>query len=154
MRGVSLLEVLIVVALLGILAAFALPSFTQVSGSSAERGSAAEALGALREARSLAMGANLEHRVVFDLAASSWEMQRGNRPRLSSSFAKVSGGSLSAALASGADCSQRSGSAEFRLSGSGAGSGDPLCVLRSGGTPRFVLQFTSPTLGRLQVQDY
>lgn len=77
-KGFSLIELLVVVALAGILAAIAFPSFTQWRQNMEYREAARDVVSVLRDARSRAISTNREHRVEFDAVNRQYKMRRGN----------------------------------------------------------------------------
>jgi len=87
--GFTLLEVLVVVAIMGILLTMSVGPLKSLYASSAEKEAARNVLGALRLARSNAISQNLEYQVAFDLDSQTFWLERGNIPEGSTSWSRV-----------------------------------------------------------------
>jgi len=77
-NGFSLVELIIAVAIFGVLAAIATPSFVQMRQNALFRQAAFDVSSMLREARGRTVGENREHRVEF-LNATQYQVTRGDR---------------------------------------------------------------------------
>jgi prepilin-type N-terminal cleavage/methylation domain-containing protein len=77
-KGFTLIEVIVVVAILGILAGFATPSFMEMIQNSRYREATRNLVSAFREARSLAVNTNLPHRVEIDAGNSRVRLFEGD----------------------------------------------------------------------------
>lgn len=77
--GFTLIEVMVAVAIVGIIVAIALPPFVNWRNSLGYRQTARGMTAMLREARSLAVTRNRQHLVVFKPNSSSYTLLRGNR---------------------------------------------------------------------------
>ncbi len=78
-RGFSLIEVVVVVAIIGILLAIALPPFVSWRKTLSYRQTARGIQSMLNEAKSLAITRNLQHMVVVEPGGSSYKLMPGNR---------------------------------------------------------------------------
>lgn len=77
-RGFTLLELVVVVAILALLAAFATPHFSKLTRDAHYREAAREIASALRLARSRAVTRNLEHRVEFEPVSDRFRLMEWN----------------------------------------------------------------------------
>ena len=78
-RGVTLLEILVVLSIMAILAALVLPTFTGGVSMSELKGATREIAAGLRLARSEALATRKETRVVLDLEPRSFQVERDPR---------------------------------------------------------------------------
>jgi type IV fimbrial biogenesis protein FimT len=76
--GFTLIEMMVVVSIIAIMVGIAIPSVLAWMPAANLRDAAYDVKGAMIRARSAAVNEGLEHRVVFDLAARTYRMQRGN----------------------------------------------------------------------------
>lgn len=87
--GFTLIEVIIVVSLVMLLSAIAVPSYVQWSRNAEYRVSARNIFYLLRETRSKAITSNLEHRVEFEPVNRRYRVIRGNRSSNSANWNTV-----------------------------------------------------------------
>ena len=87
--GFTLLELLIIVAIMGILLSFALPALQPMRENAAEKEAARNVLAALRIARSNAITQNVEYQVAFDLDTRSFWLEEGDLPSDSTVWIRV-----------------------------------------------------------------
>jgi len=114
--GFTLLELLIIVAIMGILLSFALPAIQPMRENAAEKEAARNVLGALRYARSNAITNNLEYQVAFDLDTRSYWLEKGDLPSDSNVWSRIREfGSFPAGvnMATGADCDNKIGDGDL-----------------------------------------
>lgn len=78
-NGFTLIELIIVIAITGILMAIAYPSFSQWQKNAQYKEAARQLASAMSEAKSLAIAQNLEHELAFDLVGNNYMLRQGNR---------------------------------------------------------------------------
>lgn len=99
--GFSLSEVIIIIAIMAILTAVALPPYIQWRQNLMYRQAANDIATALKRAKSRAIATNLQHRVELNAANRSYQISRGNNAYRSSTWSNagsssdVAGGVLS-----------------------------------------------------------
>ncbi|MBN2644482.1 MAG: prepilin-type N-terminal cleavage/methylation domain-containing protein [Desulfuromonadaceae bacterium] len=169
-RGFTLMELLTVIAILSILMAFALPALGTFRSDAAEKEAARGVLGALREARNLAISQNLEHQLAFDMDSKSYWLERGDKADNSTSWTRIrtfGGFSGEAGMAMGAECTKFTGdgdtaSAENRIQfnpngtcgSKGTASARYVCVLGQDGSKQFRTGIPSSITGRAVIQRW
>lgn len=79
-KGFTMTETMVVVAIISVLGAMAIPSFYKWSQSSSCKEAAWGIISGLRLGKQLALSTNLEHRVEFDMDARRYRLARGNMP--------------------------------------------------------------------------
>ena len=91
--GFSLIELFTVIALMGIIAAFAIPTFITARADLLYRQEARSIGSKLREARARTVSLNREHQVQLDLTAGAnqYQMQQGNASSGSGVWTAVAG---------------------------------------------------------------
>jgi prepilin-type N-terminal cleavage/methylation domain-containing protein len=112
-RGFTLTETLIVIGIMSILSAIALPSFITWRNSAKYKEAAWGVVSGLRLGKQLALSTNREHRMDFDLDGRRYRLSIGNLPSASTTWTGVNAWTpLSAEVnwASGAACT---GTADF-----------------------------------------
>lgn len=157
-KGFTLTELLVIIALTGILAVIAIPSFTGWIVKMRYRESARNIASTLRDARSRAIGKNIEHRVEFDVVNDKYRMTAGNRAYNSSSFSDVIMDYVQlpseAKLKSGPSCDQDTNiNIQFNPDGSsGSGGTTSVCVLDVNNVQKFKIRMASTTTGRIVIE--
>lgn len=89
--GFTLMELLVAVAMIGILFAVAVPALQPMWENSQNRKAARDISSVLRETRSRAISENLEHEASFNLSANTCLIRRGDRPNGTPSFTSSPG---------------------------------------------------------------
>jgi Tfp pilus assembly protein FimT len=80
-RGISIMEMMIVVVMIGLLASLAVPSFVEQMPRLETKSQVRELVGKLREARSLAVARKGPAGVCFDGSANTWTVFLDNNPQ-------------------------------------------------------------------------
>lgn len=88
-QGFTVTEVIVVMAIMTIIAGMALPPFVQWVAAAEYRAAARTIVSILRETRSMAITANLEHRVEFENENKRFRVVRGNRASNSNTWEDV-----------------------------------------------------------------
>jgi prepilin-type N-terminal cleavage/methylation domain-containing protein len=88
-NGFTMVELMIVMFIIAILSAIAMPSFLQWSNNLAYRKTTRAMVSMLREAKSRAIRTNLEHRVEYASTKQQYRMTQGNRSNNSTSWNTV-----------------------------------------------------------------
>ena len=78
-KGFTLTEVIVAVAIIGTLAAIALPNLADMMGSGKYKEAARGVASVLQKARAQAVALNLEHRVVFDVDQNRYQLEQGDK---------------------------------------------------------------------------
>jgi len=88
-NGFTMVELMIVVFIVSVLFAMAMPSFLQWSNNLEFRKTTRAMVSMLREAKSRAIRTNLEHRVEYAATSNKYRMTQGNRSNNSTSWNTV-----------------------------------------------------------------
>ena len=88
-RGITVMELLVVIALITVLAAIALPSFITWRRSAVYRQTTRDIVMVLREAKSRAISTNREHRVELEPSKRMYRITQGNRASNSTEWGAV-----------------------------------------------------------------
>ena len=107
-KGFTLLEVIVVVAIIATIVAISFPAIISWRENTLYRDQAQTFLGAMFQAKSLAVSSNLQARVEFDIGNSRYRVTQGDRAEKSTTWDTVvtdwSSVPASIALRSGNDC--------------------------------------------------
>jgi type II secretion system protein H len=155
-RGFTLIELLTVVALMGIIAAFAMPTFMQARQNAIYRQEARGIGSMLREARARTVSVNREHRVELDLTAGAnrYRLMQGDASSGSTGWTPAAGGWVTApseVVLAQTGCPGASPlfNIEFNTNGSAA-AGCTIDVRDTTATVRFQITVTQNT-GRVRI---
>lgn len=157
-RGFTLIELIIVIGMVGIMMAAAIPQFidwrVRVHYNQAAQGVAA----ALRDARSKALSRNVQHRVEFDMANRQYRVTQGSRAINSpdADFTTVVQDwtvlSREVILRGAADCSIDT-TLNITFSANGTGTQNNICIMNTASPPqgKYRVGVQSATTGRVEV---
>lgn len=159
-RGMTLTELVVVIALIGILAAFAAPSVVEWRELATRREVASDVARLMMQARARAISRNEEVKVAFEIDGSAGNTN--NSCQLSSRAKGTAAWTIfeTTDLANGieirgkVDCTKASGTMEIRFNPDGSAyyggtnGGSHICVY-SGGSVRYSAGVSSTTTGRV-----
>ncbi|MCC6502140.1 MAG: prepilin-type N-terminal cleavage/methylation domain-containing protein [Deltaproteobacteria bacterium] len=148
-RGFSLAETLMVLAIMAILSAIALPSLVTWRSSAKYKEAAWGVASGLRLGKQLALSTNREHRMELDLDGRRYRITRGNLPSGSTAWTSVSAWTTIPSevnWSSGAACN---GTADFDVifRPNGTAETEVLCVKNSSNAVQYTVSVNA-TSGR------
>jgi type II secretion system protein H len=160
-EGFTLLEFIFGLAVMGILAAAAMPSIVSWRENATYRKTAREITSALHEARSRAIQTNLEHRLEVDLEGKCFRMVRGNRAEGSTAssweqniiydWVGLPSGPI---LRATSNCSQDDETVKFHFNPSGTANRYYLCILDRSGENRYQVGVPYAATGRVVIRKW
>ncbi len=161
-RGFTLIEMLVVIALVAILAGISTPAYLNWMENARFREAARNVSSMLRDARARAVTTNLQHRVAFDLDGQRYDLERQDAPASATWETALWGATTVPAISlrSGANCENTTGDTLiiFNPNGSSAMGGSAgslwVCISERDGTRRFRVGVTSTTTGRVAIQRW
>lgn len=159
--GFTLLELIVVVSVLGLLTAIALPSFAAWREQAVYRKVARELASALRETRSRAIKSNLEHRLEVDLKEKRFRLTHGDRPVNSSDtswndFVVFDWADLGdeVILKGNQSCNKVNVVLNFHFNPNGTANSQYVCILDQAESRRFLLGVPYAVTGRTVVRKW
>ncbi|MCD6527609.1 MAG: prepilin-type N-terminal cleavage/methylation domain-containing protein [Desulfuromonas sp.] len=169
-QGYTLMELVLIIAIMGILMAFALPALGVFRSNASEKEAARQVFAALRNARILAISHNVEYQLAFDLDSSSYWLERGNRASNSATWTRIcdyTGFASDTIMATGVNCTNISGDGnngtadnkiQFNPNGTCGSSGTAnaryICVMGSDGSKKFRSGVPSSSTGRAVIHRW
>lgn len=156
-RGFTLIELIVVIAIAGILAAVSSPAWLEWMQSARYREAARNIASILRDARGRAVAQNLEHRVEIDVDGSQYRMTQGDRPALSSNFDTVIQDWVDLApkkiKLKGTQNCDSDADLDLQFNPNGSGSSLYVCIMDNNSTPvrKYRVGVASSTTGRVVV---
>ena len=157
-KGFSLIELIVALAVVGILAVIAIPAYRNWITSTQYKAAARQVASLLRQARSEAVNRNRECEAVFNLGTNQYSLARGNLPSGSTSFADmvVTATSFSGGvdIRGNSDCSVNTGEKKLQFNPNGSSSTGYICVVDNAGTRKFRVGVTVANTGRVVIQQW
>jgi prepilin-type N-terminal cleavage/methylation domain-containing protein len=153
-NGFTLIEALVVVCMMGVLLAVAMPYFGEQRKDAQFKDGARLLASAFREARSIAISRNLETRVWVDVPGKSFHIEVGDLPNNAANWTALKGDEPTLApavrLKSANDCSGTT-AISILFSPNGTGQTGVLCVM-DGTTPKYRVGVQSAASGRVEIK--
>ncbi len=153
-KGFTLLEALVVMSMMAVLVALAVPYFGGWRKNAQFKEGARLLASAFREARSVAISRNLESRVAIDVPGNAFHVEVGNLTNNSTTWTPLKGGettlSGSVSLKSEDDCSGAT-ALSIAFSPNGTGETGVLCIM-DGTAPKYRVGVQSETSGRVEIK--
>lgn len=160
-KGFTLIELLVVITVVGILAVIAFPYYKSWIDDAHYKEAARDVASAIRDARSRAIGSNLEHRLEVDLANDKYRMTRGNRAYNSTATSWAANVifpwnevTTAVDLRGTDDCSVTTGTKYLSFNPNGSGSSESICITDSSGNEKYLAKVFSSVTGRVVVQKW
>lgn len=153
--GFSKTELLIVLAVVAIASALSIPSLQAFQMSLDYRQSAREIASTLRQARSLAVAMNREHKVEFDIPGRQYRVKRGNRANQSTDWAAGEWVTVPSgvALMRNKYCDNGSDTS-IEFNPNGTANSQYVCVMGSSNAKKYRVGVPQSVTGRVKIDDY
>lgn len=153
--GFSKAELLIVLAVVAIVVTISIPSLQAFQMSLDYRQTAREMASALRQARSLAVAMNREHKVEFDIPGRQYRVKRGNRANQSTDWAAGEWVTVPSgvALMRNKYCDNGSDTS-IEFNPNGTANSQYVCVMGSSNAKKYRVGVPQSVTGRVKIDDY
>jgi len=156
-EGITLLEMLIVLSILGLLTAVAMPTYAAWRENAHYKEAARSIASALREARIMAISRNLECRVDFDVDEGRYRVMQGDMAYGSTTFTTVRRGWVEVSevvILKGNDTCDSSADLSIQFNPNGTGNSRYICVMDNSASPvlKYKVAVKSSTTGRVVIE--
>ena len=152
--GYSLLEVIVVIVIVGILAAISAPVWKPIFANASQKEAARNIASALRDARAKAISENFEHRINFDLATGKYDLEIGNRTTGSTTWTSIKSYQASDAVEIKGTLTCNNTNFSIQFNPNGTANSTYACITDKNGTRQFAAGVSSAITGRVIIRRW